>query len=237
LKALPLELAKFVYTNLLQKSLSLPPPADARCILTVEELNHVLLQCLVREGGRRSRPGNAVYEHYMLHMNELEMAFEEDNHFSHTDRENASRINGRCSSYNVGGILNDVYCIYGAGAPFERLFFEARRQLDDAILQLGYERKEREFEKASDPLFDDYNFFEGHAVLQAALLDTEGRLDSVNKRRKAELWEMRDTFFANEQRVQELGEHLGVRRRKETRWRRKYMEVFGDKFVDRPASA
>ena len=111
------------------------------------------------------------------------MAFEADNLFSHTDRENASRINGRSSSYNVGGILNDVYCIYGAGAPFERFFFEARRQLDDAIRQLGYERKERKFKKASDPLFDDYSFFEGHAGLQAALLDTEGRLDSVNKRR------------------------------------------------------
>ncbi len=149
------------------------------------------------------------------------MAFEADNHFFHTDRKNSSRINGRCSSYNVGGILNDVYCIYCAGAPFKRLFFEARRQLDDAIRQLGYERKEREFEKASDPRFDDYNFFEGYAGLQAALLDTEGRLDYVNKRRKAELREMWDALFASEQRVQELGEQLGVSRRKETRWRRK----------------
>jgi hypothetical protein len=69
----------------------------------------------------------------------------------------------------MGGILDDVYCIYGAGAPFERLFFEARRQLDDAIRQLSYERKEREFEKASDPRFYDYNLFEGYSGLQAAL--------------------------------------------------------------------
>jgi hypothetical protein len=64
----------------------------------------------------------AVCEHYMQHRDELEMAFEEDNLFVQTDRENASRINGRRSSYNVGGILNDVYCIYGAGAPFRSPF-------------------------------------------------------------------------------------------------------------------
>ncbi len=143
----------------------------------------------------------AVCEHCMLHRNELEMAFEADNLFFQTDRENASRINGRRSSYNVGGILNDVHCIYGTGAPFERLFFEARRQLDDAIRQLGYERKEREFQKASDPRFNDYNFFEGYSRLQAALLDTEGRLDYVEKRRKAERREMLDALFASEQRV------------------------------------
>ena len=140
----------------------------------------------------------SVCEHYMQHRDELKMAFEADNLVVRTDRENASRINGRRSSYDVGGILNDVYCIYGAGAPFERLFFEARRQLDDTIRQLGYERKEREFEKASDPRFDDYNFFEGYAGLQAALLGTEGRLDYVNKRRKAELREMWDELFASE---------------------------------------
>ena len=179
----------------------------------------------------------AVCEHYMQHRDELEMAFEAENLFVQTDRENASRINGRCSSYNVGGILNDVYCIYGAGAPFERLFFEARRQLDDAIRQLGYERREREFERALNPLFDDYNFFEGYSMLQDALSVTEDRLDYVEKRRKAERREMRDALFASEQRVRELGEQLHVRRRKETRWRRKYLEVVGDEFVDRPASA
>ncbi len=72
--------------------------------------------------------------------------------------------------------------------------------------------------------------------MQAALLDTEGRLDYGSKRRKAEQREMQDALFASEQRVQELGEQLGVRRRKETRWRRKYMEVVGDEFVDRQAS-
>jgi hypothetical protein len=179
----------------------------------------------------------AVCEHYMQHRDELEMAFEADNLVVRTHRENASRINGRRSSYNVGGILNDVYCIYGAGAPFERLFFEARRQLDDTIRQLGYERKECEFERALNPLFDDYNFFEGYSMLRDALSVTEDRLDYVEKRRKAERREMRDALFASEQKVRELGEQLHVRRRKETRWRRKYLEVVGDEFVHRPASA
>ncbi len=50
LKAVPLELAKFAYTYL-EKSLALPPPADARGIPTLDELNNVLLRYLVRERG------------------------------------------------------------------------------------------------------------------------------------------------------------------------------------------
>ena len=48
LKALPLELSKFAYTYL-QKSLALPPPADPRGILSVDELNKVLLNYLVED--------------------------------------------------------------------------------------------------------------------------------------------------------------------------------------------
>jgi hypothetical protein len=89
----------------------------------------------------------------MLHSNEIERASGGDGDFflltvRVTDRENASRINRQRSSYHVGGVLNNVYRIYGAGAPFERLFFETRQQLDVAIRGLAYERKERDFEKA-----------------------------------------------------------------------------------------
>jgi hypothetical protein len=98
----------------------------------------------------------AVCEHYMRHRDEIERASGGDDFFLSTDRENASKIDGRRSSYNVGGVLHRVYCIYGAGA---RLFFETRQQLDDTTLQLAYERKEREFEKALDPRYNDYNFF------------------------------------------------------------------------------
>ncbi len=95
--------------------------------------------------------------------------------------------------------------------------FEARRQLDDAIWQLGYERKEREFEKESDPRFDDYNFFEGCSGLQAALLDTELRLDKAEKRRKEERRKMRAASLDSEQRVKNLAEQLSLRRQKEAR--------------------
>ncbi len=106
--------------------------------------------------------------------------------------------------------------------------------------QLGYERKEREFEKASDPLSHDYNFFEGHSKLQEALLATEDRLDYVEKRRKQSGGKCKMCYLpANRERLRELKlmEQLNVRWPKETRWRRKYMEVTGDEFVDRPASA
>ena len=61
----------------------------------------------------------AVCEHYMLHRSEIEQASGgDDDLFLLTDRENASRIDRQRSSYNVGCILNDVYHIYCAGAPF-----------------------------------------------------------------------------------------------------------------------
>ena len=81
----------------------------------------------------------AVCEHYMRHRDEIERASGGDDFFLSTDRENASKIDGRCSSYYVGGVLHRVYSIYGAGAPFERLFFETRQQLDDTTRQLAYE--------------------------------------------------------------------------------------------------
>ncbi len=40
-------------------------------------------------------------------------------------------------AYYVDCALQDYYSIYGAGAPFERLFFEAREQLRHAVEQLG----------------------------------------------------------------------------------------------------
>ena len=120
-----------------------------------------------------------VCEHCILHRNEIEQASQaegDDDFFLATDRENASRINKQRSSYRVGGMLNDVYRIYGAGAPFERLFFEARQQLDVAMRELAYERKEREFEKASDPRYDDYNFFEGYLSLLHSVNDYDDQL-------------------------------------------------------------
>ncbi len=48
LKSLQLELSKFAY-EYLTKSLDLPPPADERCIQSVEKLNAALLKYLVQD--------------------------------------------------------------------------------------------------------------------------------------------------------------------------------------------
>ena len=81
----------------------------------------------------------AVCEHYMRHRDEIKRASGGDDFFLSTDRENAIKIDGQFSSYNVGGVLHRVYRIYGAGAPFERLFFETIQQLVDALRELAYE--------------------------------------------------------------------------------------------------
>ncbi len=70
----------------------------------------------------------------------------------------------------------------------------------------------REFKKSSDPLFDDCNFFEGSSGLQAALIDTEDRLDKVEKWTKAERLGMQAALYDSEQRVQKLTEQLSVSR-------------------------
>ncbi len=73
--------------------------------------------------------------------------------------------------------------------------------------------------------------------MQAALIDTEDRLDKAEKGLKAERRGIRAVLFDSEQRVQKLTEQFSVSRRREIRWRRKYLEVVGDEFVDCPASA
>ena len=185
----------------------------------------------------------AVCEHYMRHRDEIERASGGGDFFLSTDRENASKIDGQFSSYNVGGVLHRVYSIYGAGAPFERLFFETRQQLDDTTRQLAYERKEREFEKALDPRYDDYNFFEGYLQLQHAVLDYDNRMYKMRKefsakrrreRENARAWEA--AFRKSDREVRRMGRLLCEGRRRETRWHRKYLEVVGDQFGDRPAS-
>ena len=183
----------------------------------------------------------AVCEHYMLHRNAIERASgADDDFFLLTDRENASRINRERSSYNVGGILNDVYRIYGAEAPFKRLFFETRQQLDDTIRELAYERKDREFEKASDPRYYDYNFFEGYLQLQHAVNNYDNQLYKVKKELRAKLrserraWEA--ALWESDKKGRKLTELLYASRQRETRWHSKYLAVVGEEFGGRPAS-
>jgi hypothetical protein len=59
--------------------------------------------------------------------------------------------------------LHQSYAIHGAGAPFERLFFEAGKELEEVILRLGNARKKPEFYAQMDPRYDDLNFIEAHS--------------------------------------------------------------------------
>ena len=46
-----------------------------------------------------------------------------------------------------GTSFYDDYDIRGAGAPFERLFFQTRDALDKVTEELAYERKDRDYER------------------------------------------------------------------------------------------
>ena len=181
----------------------------------------------------------AVCEHYMLHRDEIERASGGyDDFFLLTDRENASRINRQRSSYQVGGALNGVYRIYGAGAPFERLFFETRQQLDVTIRELAYERREREFEKASDPRYDDYNFYEGYLSLQHSVNDYDDQLckEKAKRRKDRREWEAALRARERDRKVRKLTARLNASLWREDRWHEKYLSVVGDQFGDRPRS-
>ena len=99
------------------------------------------------------------------------------------------------------------------------------------------------FEKALDPRYDDYDFFEGYLQLQHAVLDYDNHMYKMRKefsakrrreRENARAWEA--AFRKSDREVRKLGRLLQEGRRRETRWHRKYLEVVGDQFGDRPAS-
>ena len=149
----------------------------------------------------------------------LDPDFDEvDSYFLEEDRKNAMRIKKQRDAYYVHGALDGYYTIYGAGAPFERLFFEAREQLRHAVERLGYERAEREYEKEMDPRFDDFNFIEAYSSSQYELRLTKEKLECA------------------EEKVYRLGRELDAKRQSARRWRRKFREVVGEEFADRPAS-
>ena len=179
----------------------------------------------------------AVCEHYMLHSNEIERAAGGYDDFAFpTDRENASRINRQRSSYHVGGVLNDVYRTYCAGAPFGQLFFETRQQLDVTMRELAYERKERDFEKASDPRYDDYNFYEGYLSLLHDVNDYDDQLCKEKSKRRRDRREWEAALRERDRKVRKLTGLLSASRRREDKWHEKYLSVVGDQFGDRPRS-
>ena len=107
---------------------------------------------------------------------------------------------------------------------------------------LTNERNVSLFEKALDPRYDDYNFFEGYLQLQHAVNDYDNHMYKMRKefsakrrreRENARAWEA--AFRKSHREVRKLGRLLYEGRRRETRWHMKYLEVVGD-LGDRPAS-
>ena len=122
----------------------------------------------------------AVYERFLEHRPRIELAYnyymapetyesEVLAEFYSQDIANTREINQQYSSYVLSHPLDHTYMIYGAGAPFKRLFFETRKQAEDAILTLSYERKEREYYAKMDPRYDNFNFIEAYSRSQDQL--------------------------------------------------------------------
>ena len=84
----------------------------------------------------------------------------EDPYFIDQDRENIIKINKQLSVHHLPGTLFGHYTIYGQGAPFERLFFQARDQLRQATKIIADECALRAYETYAE--FDDFNFIDGY---------------------------------------------------------------------------
>lgn len=139
-----------------------------------------------------------------------------DQYFVDHDRENTIKINKQISVHHLPGALFGHYCIYGEGAPFERLFFKARDQLIEATKTLANERAERAYEK--DDEFDDFNFIDGYLELRKQNSNLNEDLSSARFQ------------------LGQLRARVELLERSARRWRRRYGEVVGDEFVDRPSS-
>jgi hypothetical protein len=90
----------------------------------------------------------------------------DDPYFVDHDREKIIQINRQINLHHVPGALFTHYVIYGEGAPFERLFFQARDQLMEAIKLLANERAQRAYEKEFDE-YDDFNFIDRYLELRS----------------------------------------------------------------------
>ena len=116
------------------------------------------------------------------------------------DAENMSRINSNYTRHHLqGASFDDTYEINGAGAPFERLFFQARDALNEVAENLAYERKDRDYERACHVEWEDFDCIE-------ALIYTEQDLSQARR----ELEHTQDEISVLRMEVQELKESLSV---------------------------
>ena len=142
----------------------------------------------------------------------------EDQYLVEDDRENTTKINKQISVHHVPGALFGHYCIYGEGAPFERLFFQARDQLVEATKTLANERAQREYEEEDE--FDDRD---------CSFINCYLELRKQNSLLEDSLFSARFQRDQLRYRVERLGPSA-------QKWRRRYKEAVGDHFVDCPRS-
>ena len=90
--------------------------------------------------------------------------------WSRQDKSTLTDLDRHYSRHALRGASKfDDYQIDGAGAPFERLFFEARDQLEKATNDLAFERKDRAYERGCLDEWEDFNFIDTFLVSQEKL--------------------------------------------------------------------
>ena len=107
------------------------------------------------------------------------------NLYKDEDRRNQTRIDEqRTSHFMAGASWDNQYVIQGAGAPFERLFFQARDALHKVTDELAFERKDRAYEKGLLDEWEDFDCIDG-------LLDAQHKLRLAREDLVSELYENR----------------------------------------------
>ena len=90
----------------------------------------------------------------------------------------------RTRHFMEGASWDNQYVIQGAGAPFERLFFQARDALHKVTDELAFERKDRAYEKGLLHEWEDFDCIDG-------LLDAQHKLRLAREDLVSELYENR----------------------------------------------
>jgi hypothetical protein len=104
-----------------------------------------------------------------------------DSFFLREDEANRIRISQhRTRHFLYGASMDHHYEICGAGAPFERLFFEAREQLNQATDELARERCDRAYVEELRAEWEDIDCIEGFLDSQAKLRKAREDLDSAH---------------------------------------------------------
>ena len=111
-----------------------------------------------------------------------------DTFFESEDEANRRRISQhRTRHFLYGASMDNHYEICGAGAPFERLFFEAREQLVKATEDLAFERRDRLYDDGLRAEWEDFDCID-------RLLDARAKLRTVRHDLDMARREIRDLY-------------------------------------------